>query len=924
MTKLTLSLLSLILSFSSHAVIIPVTNTNDNGVGSLRDAVAISVAGDVVDATGIAGTITLTSGHIDITVGKDISILGPGAAVLSIDCNFASRAFNVFSADVIISNVSIINGLTNDNEGGGGIRAVFGSDLTLSYCIISNCEASESLNTRGGGIDIVTYDPNTWNENGAVTVIIDYCQIENCRSYIGGGVRMVGNSEDFTIDISNTTFKGNSTGAYGALGSGNDGGAMELIPHQNSIAAGTNVSIINSTYSANTTGGPSNSRAGGALSLGTGFYTIISSTFTTNNTPTNGGGISFWGMDGTCTLTNTIVAQNIAGGTGKDINGTITSGDFNLIGEIDGATWIPGTADITGTIGSPVDALLSGLAPNGGLGETHAIACASPAIDAGGLNPVLDQRDLPRVCDPDIGAFEYQTICNCTLLDTVFICSGDSIVTDGLYQSTSGVYGDTVLLVISSSINSVAAVCINDPAFLLTADSIGGTWTGNGITNGATGEFSPSSAGIGIHTISYEVQYTLGGIPYTCTSDIIIEVTGQLDATITPQADLCESDPTVNLAAADVGGVWTGTGVTNQTVGTFDPSVTGAGTHTITYTITSGSCGDIGTIDIVVLASEDASFSYASNVYCITDLNPAPALQSILVGVFIITGAGIIDPITGIIDLVSSGAGNFTVTYTTAGACPGTETFDVEIVDAIDVVVDLAGPFCANDVSLTLITNGTEGTWSGIGVDPNSGVFDPSIAGTGSWEIIYTSPFLCGINADTITIIVNPVPIADAGVDQSMLQGTSTSLLGNGGGTYLWDPSSGLSCPTCANTAVNIDATTEFTLIVTNAEGCSSQDAVTIFIIEEEHDLFVPTIFSPNGDGNNDNFVIEGTGLNNYLLRVFNRWGELIFESESQGISWDGTQRNKPLNTAVFAYVLTYTNDSGIDQRKTGNVTLIK
>ncbi|XOV66160.1 MAG: T9SS type A sorting domain-containing protein [Fluviicola sp.] len=71
------------------------------------------------------------------------------------------------------------------------------------------------------------------------------------------------------------------------------------------------------------------------------------------------------------------------------------------------------------------------------------------------------------------------------------------------------------------------------------------------------------------------------------------------DATITPVGPLCVTDPAITLTAADGGGVWSGTGITNSTTGTFDPSVAGVGTHTITYSI-PGACGDSKTESIAV------------------------------------------------------------------------------------------------------------------------------------------------------------------------------------------------------------------------------------------------------------------------------------------------------------------------------------
>lgn len=409
MKSLTIVVFSLFISTFSRAVTITVLNTNDSGAGSLRNAISIASGGDIIDMTALSGTITLTTGHIDINSGQDITINGPGSSVLTIDCNFNSRAFNIYDADVVINNLRIINGMTTDNNGGGAIRAIFGSDLSISYCRIENCETSQNFNSRGGGIDVISYDPATWTENGTVTVNISHTQIENCRAYIGGGLRFVGWTQSCSISVNNSTIKNCSTGAYGTVTSGNDGGGMEIVPKQNGNPAGGMVSFTNCTFSGNSTNGMFNARSGGGLSLGTGIYDINSCTFANNSTPTDGGGIAFWGS-GSCSVTNTILATN-TGASGVNISGSFISGGFNLIGD-DGT----GNGFTAGTDLNNTNPMLSPLANNGGIGETHAIDCSSPAIDAGGSNPVLDQRELPRICDPDIGAFEYQTACNCAPL----------------------------------------------------------------------------------------------------------------------------------------------------------------------------------------------------------------------------------------------------------------------------------------------------------------------------------------------------------------------------------------------------------------------------------------------------------------------------------------------------------------------------
>src|SRR5215467_8192070 len=117
------------------ANIILVTNTNDSGPGSLRDALAVANDGDTIDATGVSGTILLTTGELQIT--HDVTINGPGAENLAVNGNATFRVFNNLGLNASISGLTIINGRVADATGGGGILNQGG--LTLSNDdIVSN------------------------------------------------------------------------------------------------------------------------------------------------------------------------------------------------------------------------------------------------------------------------------------------------------------------------------------------------------------------------------------------------------------------------------------------------------------------------------------------------------------------------------------------------------------------------------------------------------------------------------------------------------------------------------------------------------------------------------------------------------------------------------------------------------------------
>ncbi|PYK22042.1 MAG: hypothetical protein DME56_02535, partial [Verrucomicrobia bacterium] len=117
------------LAIPAHATTIIVNNTNDSGQGSLRQALVDANDGDTIDATGISGVITLTSG--ELLVDKSVTINAAGADVLAVDGNATSRVFQIDSGETVtISGLTIRNG--HDDNMGGGIDNESGATLTIT------------------------------------------------------------------------------------------------------------------------------------------------------------------------------------------------------------------------------------------------------------------------------------------------------------------------------------------------------------------------------------------------------------------------------------------------------------------------------------------------------------------------------------------------------------------------------------------------------------------------------------------------------------------------------------------------------------------------------------------------------------------------------------------------------------------------
>lgn len=144
--------------------------------------------------------------------------------------------------------------------------------------------------------------------------------------------------------------------------------------------------------------------------------------------------------------------------------------------------------------------------------------------------------------------------------------------------------------------------------------------------------------------------------------------------------------------------------------------------------------------------------------------------------------------------------------------------------------------------------------------------------------------------------------------------------------SYQWTPSPGLSSPSSAETEAMPSETTVYTVTVTDEFGCFLRKDVTIEVLPitcDEPLVFVPNTFTPNGDGKNDILYVRSSILKEFTLRIYNRWGELVFESNQSDKGWDGSFKGNPCEQGVYDYYLTgiCINDEKIIKK--GNISLI-
>jgi len=164
---------------------------------------------------------------------------------------------------------------------------------------------------------------------------------------------------------------------------------------------------------------------------------------------------------------------------------------------------------------------------------------------------------------------------------------------------------------------------------------------------------------------------------------------------------------------------------------------------------------------------------------------------------------------------------------------------------------------------------------------------------------------------DSILVNTVPKPEAMAGADVSIASGESTTLLGSGGISYSWMPTTGLSDARIANPVANPSNTTEYILTVTDANDCSDSDTLLI-TVDETTTIPVHNMLTPNGDGFNDTWDLSSVpGIENAKIYVLNRWGWEVFKAEDgYNNDWDGTVANEPLPDGSYLYVIQFNDDN--------------
>ncbi len=272
------------------------------------------------------------------------------------------------------------------------------------------------------------------------------------------------------------------------------------------------------------------------------------------------------------------------------------------------------------------------------------------------------------------------------------------------------------------------------------------------------------------------------------------------------------------------------------------------------------------------------------------------------------------------------------ITYTLTGTdnfgCMATDTVSIKLMMPFQIIASSDVMICYSESIQLFASGGNNYQWTPPDGLDNTTIANPTASPSNTTTYIVTSTDgVCFTSSDSVVVTVIQIPEIFAGADAEMIYGQTYQLNAfTNGGSILWEPSTFLDCATCEDpiaSHVNIPIT--YKLTVTDSFGCKAEDYIKINLACDDDVFFIPNTFTPNGNGKNDIFRIRTYGLS-YIsaFRVFNRWGEMVFETYDVNEGWDGTWQGKLCTPAVYVWYIQGTCANGVELRKKGNVTLIR
>ncbi len=459
-------------------------------------------------------------------------------------------------------------------------------------------------------------------------------------------------------------------------------------------------------------------------------------------------------------------------------------------------------------------------------------------------------------------------------------------------------------------------LCVGSDPVQLSSAAANTEWAGQGIINGIDGIFDVEEAGVGLHEIS---AFSAEGCRQT--ANILVPAAANLSFTA-PAAVACFSDSLLNLELTPAATLLSEAGSTLPQ--NLSPAALGEGLHNVVLRAGTPGCEDIDSFSLEVLPPLRLSAKPYTDSLCFgdgTSLGVAPAGG--MERDWQVRWSDL--PNWPLYERQVLPQQNTTYRATLSDGCSNDVTLNLPVVvhPQVDADVDEGDTVCSTDSTSTLViplgSSRYEVKWYVPG-GPHFGEFYAGTPGYYDVEVLdeatgcthQLEARLPGWPVVAASFSPSPTECILPGSDGVTLLDRSR---GATKGTWFFPDGSTRAYEQGRNETMSFADTGyyEVKLLLENEGGCTSRDSVTI-CVHEPTKLYLPTAFTPNGDGLNDTYRITGQGIYDIEWVIVDRWGTIVFEGNEMDDAWDGTYKNQLLAQAQFTLRAKYINESGREE----------
>lgn len=497
----------------------------------------------------------------------------------------------------------------------------------------------------------------------------------------------------------------------------------------------------------------------------------------------------------------------------------------------------------------------------------------------------------------------YSVLATPPVTTTYSISSGSGICLTSSVITVSVTPSPTVT--ITASTNSL---CVGQSSTLTAIGATTYSWFPSSVS------LSTTSGPVTVAAPNSTSTYTVIGSNGVCPNSSIITITVFPTPTITVNSPSICSGNSATLTA---------TGATSYTwsSGSIGNPITVTPTSTSIYTVTGsngGVCSSTFTTAVTVVNFPSVLGSITTDIKCFGISDGSIVINAIDVDNFLWI------PIGATTSSVSGlAAGNYTCVLIANPSCSIVTTYSITQPTAISGLITFTNTTCGlcNGIADITVTGGT-GAYSYNWL-PSAQTQSTAInLCANSHTVIITDANNC---ISTYTADIMPSTIFQASLTASNTEiyaGEPVSLIGSAGASFTWSPINDLSCIDCISTVATPSNDITYCIDVTSVDGCV--DSACVEIIIKCGEVFVPNAFSPNNDGHNDELTVYGNCIKDIVFRIFDRWGEMVYESFDPKEKWDGKYKGYEVTAGVFVYQFTAKLKSGEFITKKGNITVVK